>query len=40
MDTIDIGINEAERIAVAEGLKRLLADLTPFIYKLIIFTGT
>nr|WP_280116304.1 hypothetical protein [Vibrio cidicii] len=26
MDTINIGINEADRIAIAEGLKRLLAD--------------
>jgi starvation-inducible DNA-binding protein len=26
MSTIDIGINEQDRIAIAEGLKRLLAD--------------
>lgn len=26
MSTIDIGINEKDRIAIAEGLKRLLAD--------------
>jgi len=40
MAEIDIGINKENRLAIAEGLKHLLADSYTLFCKPIIFTGT